>query len=262
MAEHASEVPLRMVTSVTDNQVYPNFCLQAAMDYAVFINFRRNPIYIKTLEHVKEKTGGWCLELIRKDPDIISHLEEFRKNDLYGNPVVHDYPGAPQTSATTLRYVKILMDIKQRFGTLDNLKICEIGVGYGGQCRVINGLFKPSKYRLVDIQPALMLAQRYLDHYILHSVMSYQQMNCLEVEEYDMVISNYAFSELPRSVQEVYLRKVILNSKRGFMICNNTNPASFNSYTQEELLSLIQGSKVSKENPLTHPKNYVLTWGE
>ena len=232
------------------------------MDYGQFINFRRNPVYIETLEHVTQKTGGWCLELIAADQDIYRHLAEFKRNDEYGNPITHEFPEVGKMSATTLRYVKILLELKRYFVTLDNLKVCEIGVGYGGQCRIINAYFHPSQYRLVDIQPALFLAQRYLDHFILRSVMSYKVMNCLDVENYDLVISNYAFSELPRSIQQVYLRKVILNSKRGYMICNRTNPEEFNSFTQEELLDLIPGSCVKKENPLTHRNNYVLVWGQ
>ncbi len=256
----AKIIPERMISSVTDNQVYPDFCLKASNSYATFIDFRREPIYIKTLEHVKQKTGGWCLELISKDPVLLANMEEFKRNDEFGNPIVHEYPGVGKVSATTLRYIKILMDLKRRFGDLDDLKICEIGVGYGGQCRTINAMYHPQSYRLVDIQPALMLAQRYLDHFILNSVMSYKTMNALFPEAYDLVISNYAFSELPRSVQEVYLEKIILNAKSGYMICNYTNPESFNSFTAEELLKIIPGSSVGKENPQTHPNNFVLTW--
>ncbi len=100
------------------------------------------------------------------------------------------------------------------FKQLDNLNICEIGVGYGGQCRIINSVTSPNRYTLVDIQPALMLTQRYLDNYILSSIVTYKTMNELEIQKYDLVLSNYAFSELPRSVQDVYLNKIILNSKK------------------------------------------------
>ena len=39
--------------------------------------------------------------------------------------------------------------------------------------------------------------------------------------ELDLVISNYAFSELPRNLQNLALDKVINNSKNGYMIINS-----------------------------------------
>jgi hypothetical protein len=113
----------------------------------------------------------------------------------------------------------------------------------------------------VDIQPALALAQRYLDNYILHSVLSYKTVNELGPREYDLVIINYAFTELPRGLQDVYLQRVILNSKKGYVTYNEITPAEFRSYKADELISAIPGSKIVKEEPLTHPKNCVIVWG-
>jgi putative sugar O-methyltransferase len=159
-----------------------------------------------------------------------------------------------------LRYVKILSDIKQHFGTVDNFDICEIGVGYGGQCRIINAYSKPATYCLVDIHPALGLARRFLDNYVLNSVLSYKTMNELAGRCYDLVISNYAFSELPRDVQNKYLDKVILNSAPGYITYNDINPKEFNSHTAAELIQLIPGARIFKERPLTHPGNCIIVW--
>jgi phospholipid N-methyltransferase len=141
------------------------------------------------------------------------------------------------------------------------LNICEIGVGYGGQCRIINSVTSPDKYTLVDIKPALSLTQRYLDNYILNSVVRYKTMNELEIQNYDLVISNYAFSELPRSIQDVYLSKIILNSKKGYITFNEISPGYFNSYKREELIDIIPNSLIIEEKPLTHPKNCIIVWG-
>ena len=86
-------------------------------------------------------------------------------------------------------------------------------------------------------------------------------MNELEKNNYDLVISNYAFTELPRHIQEIYLEKVILNSRRGYIIYNDINPAEFKSYKKEELLKVIPGSRIIDEVPLTHPNNCVIVWG-
>ncbi len=86
-------------------------------------------------------------------------------------------------------------------------------------------------------------------------------MNELIQKDYDLVISNYAFTELPRPVQDIYLQKVILNSKRGYITYNEITPIEFKSYTSDELVAMIPGSKVFKEVPLTHPKNCIIVWG-
>lgn len=254
-------VPVRISTSLSDNQAYPQVCIQASNDYRFFNSFRRNAIYNKVLEHVSEKQGSEYLQLISRDSEILASINDFKLNDSYGNPRMYAYPHIGMISPSTLRYVKVLADIKRLFHTANSLNICEIGVGYGGQCRVINAYYKPATYCLVDIQPALALAQRYLDNYILHSKLTYKTMNELGRRDYNLVLSNYAFTELPRTIQDVYMNKVILNSERGYITYNEITPREFNSYKSDELVAMIPGSKVLNEEPLTHPKNCLIVWG-
>jgi len=158
---YSMSIPVRISTSLSDNQSYPQVCIQACHDYRVFNNFRRNPIYNKILEHVSEKQGAEYLKIISNDPDILSAITNFKPNDNYGNPRMYEYPNIGMISPSTLRYIKVLTDIKKHFQTADNLNICEIGVGYGGLCRVINAYSKPATYCLVDIQPALDLTKNF-----------------------------------------------------------------------------------------------------
>ena len=258
---HGLSLSNKISTSLSDNQIYPQVCLDAANDYRFFNQFRQNPIYNQILEHVTETEGAAYLELIANDPVLLGEMEKFKQNDLHGTPRVYQYPNVGTVSPSTLRYVKVLSDLKNLFKSLDGLSICEIGVGYGGQCRIINVQYVPAVYRLVDIKPALMLAQRFLDNYAVKSTISYMTMNELEKSNYDLVISNYAFTELPRHIQEIYLGKIILNSRRGYIIYNDINPAEFKSYKKEELLKIIPGSRIIDEIPLTHPNNCVIVWG-
>jgi len=253
--------PSKISTSLSDNQIYPQVCLNAANDYRLFNQFRQNPIYNQILEHVTEKEGAVYLELIARDPVLLAGMEKFRENDLHGTPRIYQYPNVGAISPSTLRYIKVLSDLKSLFKSLDGLSVCEIGVGYGGQCRIINAQYVPMSYRLVDIKPALLLAQRFLDNYAIKSTLSYMTMNELAKGGYDLVISNYAFTELPRSIQEIYLEKVILNSRRGYITYNDINPAEFKSYKKEELLKVIPDSRIIDEVPLTHPNNCIILWG-
>lgn len=259
---YSVSIPRRLSTSLSDNQAYPQVCIDASNDYRLFNNFRRHRVYNEILENLSEEHGKEYLDILSHEPEILGAIDDFRRNDDYGNPRTYEYPGIGTISPTTLRYIKVLADLRKHFGTLDDLSICEIGVGYGGQCRIINAYYKPSKYCLVDIKPALGLAQRFLDHFILHSVLTYRTMNELEQADYDLVISNYAFTELTRAVQDVYLDKIISNSRRGYILYNEITPREFNSYKSLELIERIPGSRILKEEPLTYPKNCLVVWGE
>ena len=257
-----SEKQLQLKTSISDNMVYPDYCLKASNDVSIFQNFRQNSVYRQVLEHVDEKTGQLYLDEVKKiNKDLLKNIDVIKENDIYGNPQLFDYSGIGKICPSTLRYAKVLADLLKLFGSLDNFSIAEIGVGYGGQCRIVNSANKPMEYTLIDIKPALLLAQCYLDGYVLSSKMKYLTMNELGKKSYDLIISNYAFTELKREIQDVYLEKVILNSKRGYITYNEIAPDSFKPYKKEELIKIIPKAQVIEEIPLTAPKNCIIIWG-
>ena len=261
LADDTGNLEPRMSTSLSDNQVYPQACLDAVNDYKAFNEFRSNKQYQRILEHTTMEEAQKALEEIPKDPDIMSRMDRFRENDEWGGAQPVEFPGIGAITTSTLRYVKVLADLKRSFGNLDGLDICEIGVGYGGQCRIINAMYKPATYRLVDIQPALALAQRYLGNYVLHSTLSFLTMNELAGRNYDLAISNYAFTELPRALQDIYLERVILNAPRGYMNYNEITPESYHSYKAEELVELIPDARISSRGEFQNPESCLIIWG-
>lgn len=146
--------------------------------------------------------------------------------------------------------------------SLDGLRICEIGVGYGGQARIISTFCNPSSYTLVDLRAALALAQRYLDNFPLLTTLAFATSNELALETFDLVISNYAFTELRREVQDVYMSKIIRRAKRGYITWNDIAPDDFQSMELDELLGAIPGAKAVDEFPLTYRGNKIVTWGQ
>ena len=248
-------------TSISDNRSYSDVCKRAASDLNLFNNFRCNKDYTNILEHVSESLGQAYLELICKDNQISKAIPEFKLNDLYGNPQMFDFNSFGIVSPTTLRYIKVLTDLKAHFQSLDGMKICEIGVGYGGQCRIVNAFYQPMVYCLVDLKPALNLAKRFLSNFKIEAELSFKAMKELDNTAYDLVISNYAFSELTRSLQKEYLSKVILKSSRGYITYNEITPVEFNSYKADELIAMIPGARRISEIPLTHSKNCIIVWG-
>lgn len=255
-------LPHKISTSLSDNQAYPQVCIDAANNFKHFNRFRRNPIYAGIVETVSEDFGKKYLDIFSKDKQIINNIEEFKKNDDWGGAIIFNYQDVGSISPTTLRYIKVLSDLRKYFIKLDGLNICEIGVGYGGQCRIVNAMSSPGSYCMVDIHPALQLAQRYLNNYIVNAVLSFKTMNELDYnKDYDLCVSNYAFSELPRSLQDVYLKKIILRSKMGYVTySDNFTPPEFNSYRVDELLKIIPGAIKINENPVTGP-NLIILWG-
>ena len=87
-----------------------------------------------------------------------------------GGGVIYDYSPIGKISPSTLRYIKVLSDLILYFGNLDNLRICEVGVGYGGQARIINSIFTPHSYDFVDLNAVLLLAQKYLSNYTIKEI--------------------------------------------------------------------------------------------
>ncbi|MDR1911837.1 MAG: putative sugar O-methyltransferase [Helicobacteraceae bacterium] len=208
--------------------------------------------------------GALYLDEIRKiRPRLLEQIDAIKANDLYGSPDLAEYPEIGKICPYTLYYAKTTADLLHRFGSLDSLKIAEIGVGYGGQCRMINAFSSPSEYTLIDIKPALRLAQTYLDGYSLKSRIRYLTMNELSIENYDLVISNYAFSELRRDIQEVYMQRVVKPSKRGYMIYNHVNVEGFGAYSIPEFLNALRGTppRTIEEFPAVTAGSTTFIWG-
>ena len=131
--------------SLTDHSEYVELCHFASWNNESFSKFRSNPDYTPVLEHVSFEQGAEYLKFIPSD----ACFDEFKKNDLYGGPKVCDYPGTGEISPTTLRYIKVLYDLEKFWGSLEGARGFEIGVGYGGQCRLCCDYFKKIVYEPV-----------------------------------------------------------------------------------------------------------------
>ena len=228
-----------------------------------FKKFRNIYSYKEILEHVDFHVGNLYLKNIsKKSPIILENYDRFRINDTFGAPTQYGFEKVGLTSPTTLRYLSVAVELSNLFGSKIGGNVAEIGVGYGGQCLILQQLADLRKYTLPNVNQ---LALKYLSMVGFSRIVKLGNVETDENEEFDLLISNYAFSELPRSLQKIYLDQVILKSKMGYMIMNsgssNLTGRSENKYSQSELLSIIPGASVSPEIPLTGPDNYVITWG-
>jgi hypothetical protein len=244
-------------SSISDIEDYRRFCLRAANDPSAFACFRRDPLYTQILEHVTPNVGTEAAAVtLERTPDYRNQLEEFRRNDACGDPVLHTFGDIGAFSPTTLRYIKILSDLEVLFGDLTGFHVVEIGGGYGGQCRLIRTRFSVASYTIFDLPEPAALTRRYLDALGIRDV----ALNPPGLDgPIDLALSNYALSEIRLSRQDGYLRNVLLRAARGYMIWNATAlrrsaktrlPAADQPYAAEAIAAMIPGARIERNVPL------------
>lgn len=153
------------------------------------------------------------------------------------------------------------MDLRALFGSVKDFKIAEIGIGFGGQASLIHMLDKPISYSFYDLPPVLALASKFLDGLEIKSDFKFLDGRNPEKSTPDLLISNYAFSELSPKVQDVYLERVILNSTRGYITWNSLSADQLGGYSLANLIRLIPNSQIIPEKPNTSTNNALIVWG-
>ena len=253
-------------SSISDTNQYREICLRAAKTKEAFLNFKQNIHYKEILEHTNLETGFKYLKKIKSNSEIYRVIKNFSVNDKFGQPDLHSFPEIGPFSPSTLRYVKVLTDLVERFDSLSGLKIVEIGGGYGGQSLIIHKYARPSSYQILDLPEVLLLTEKYLNcHGIksvkLHTLDEYLNHRRDFDRDPDLLISNYAFSEISAEIQEIYLRDIILKSKRGYMTMNSISAGcGVSSIPQKDIQKLLQAKgpiHIENEDPLTFPGNQV-----
>ena len=197
---------------------YLNVCNYAANSDEFFKQFKSHPAYRHVLEHVSYEEGKEYLKEI--DIDYLDKLDEVKENDSLGSPVIYEYPSVGEISPTTIRYIKNTSDIINKFGNSFD-SIVEIGGGYGGLCKVLSSFIKFEQYLLLDLEECNLLSRKYLSHFNLPTL-SYRSEEIDEIDEnFDLLISNYAFSECHKEVQQDYIERFIKKSNNFYIMHNN-----------------------------------------
>lgn len=272
-------------TSVSDNGAFPEFCYMASKHDEIFQNFKVNPIYCQILpgrlDGYQVPLGAEFIKIFLSNPDFnIENInwEKVLKHDSVGNPEMVTYGinssksrsgrGTITCSQLTPRYIKVVSDIYSLFDVAKIKTISEIGVGYAGQCNVLMNLLPVEQYNLVDLPEVLSLAERclteigqtdnirYIDGtHLYHDITS------------DLLISEFAFSELIRRVQDVYLEKIILKSKAGYITWNDgiyKKVWNTDGYSLKEILSIIPGARAVQIPPKMYQgdqETCTILWG-
>jgi len=253
-----------MTTSISDYKEYRNACMKCAHDAAMFNNFRQNAQLRQIWEHVTQEQGQKYYDIVINHQQGERLLWNAKDNDNVGNPTVYDYGYYRRLSPTTLRYIKVALDLYDIVGEdLFRMNIAEIGGGYGGQSTVIK---TSGDYCIYDLPETCSLISRFTN-----SVSPNSNIFCIntlrhsaEHNKYDLIISNYAWSELEYSVQTEYYDNIIKGCDFGYITCNYISELfGVKSWTKQKTIDTFTQDKhatILPENPLTHTGNMVVIW--
>ena len=250
--------------SVTGQSIsYREICRDAALDDLIFQKFRSMKPYFDALECGQ---GGEFADYILKYATAKTRLliPEFRKLDLYGDPVRNEIPKFGQFSGATLRYV-LFGDLMCRlFDLPQDCTVVEIGAGFGGQAYVLSHLVPFSNYYVYDLPEAEMLIDKMMSTLDVQNVTCLEATSELPVESVDLLISNYSLSECDLETQLDYFHRVVIKAKRGYMIFNDTNPLVH--LTLSDFIDLLQfhgiSPKIHPEPVFTYTGNHLITWDQ
>jgi putative sugar O-methyltransferase len=233
---------------------------------SLLVKFRRSQNYRMILEHLSFRDGLKYLQYMQsRGYRYEEHTHVLRKIDSYGKPRKFKYKGVGWVSPTSLRYLSIALDIREKFGRSIG-SIAELGVGYGGLVVALSEVCTIQRYSIFDLEEVLTLTDKYLVKVGVKTTVKLELLEHLDGEEWDLFVSNYAFSELPLDLQIEYCTQVMSKSKNGFMIMNsgftNFTGRSLGKMDLSELKKRLPNSKVEEENPKTGKDNYLFTWKE
>jgi hypothetical protein len=228
-------------------------------------NFKKCSDYTYMLEHVNFDQGKQYLSVIKNKFNVFyKNNSEFLKdlcnlNDKYGKTNKYQFEDFMTCSPTNLRYILhsllILEDMKKY--KLNKIDIIEIGGGYGGLCFFIHNIaplygISINSYTIFDLLEASLLQEKYLNALNIKNNYFCQLDNFHNLKNNSFLISTYAFSEIPISIQKEYSEKIInQRTKFGFVAWNNIPVYNFveNSIIEKE-----------KEHPLTKVQNYYVRY--
>lgn len=228
--------------------------------------FRRNFEYRRVLEHVD---WSLCKQYLSRIDELSpgnkkALMQSHKPNDFFGSPHRFLISRSDWMAATTIRYISVLMEICSITPVSEQMRIVEIGVGYGGQAAIFNREFGIRDYSMFDLQPVHNLVIQYLKGIDSPLVPEFLDINSDFNRSWDLVISNYAFSELPSRLQTEYVVKVLKQANHGYLIMNsgrtNKTGRSNGKLSLDEILQQLPHAEVREEKPLSGPDNYVLVW--
>jgi hypothetical protein len=206
--------------SVSGSMPWASFCEAFADERISSANFRRTSAVRHIVETVGPVDGQFYAGRISQwAPEFLIN-SQVETVDTWGDPI--RWPGwllgtRRAFSPTTLRYLATAIWLKQKFQVTPDTAVTEIGVGFGGLA-AMNALVSGAVTTLVDLPQVERTAMRMLDETGMgqHARMGHK----VDPPKTDLIISNYAFTELSSELQSKYFTQYIKSSTHGVIISN------------------------------------------
>jgi hypothetical protein len=224
---------------------------EAIISEQKFNTFKSNPNYNCIVGMSELWQAPLFYEFIKNNnKEIFEKLDEFKKNDLIGAPVLWSGNGIT-ISPNTLRYIKTLVDLQNHFGSLNDFVVAELGVGYGGLSFMINTNAKLKDYVLCDLPEVQQLAKKYLSS---HNITATDDKE--KHDNFDLFISEFCLSEFDdKEIYEFY-DKLILKSKRVYLMMNLHDESRKKKFLSK--ISQDFNINILDEYPKTMWPNYII----
>jgi len=250
-------------TSISDANNYLRAVSAASSNDEVFKKFRRCLEYRQILEHITYLQSFQYKKILKKRKYTFRKMNSLRTLDELGSPIRFYFPISELHSPTSYRYLKVLSDLEILFDGDSSLKnIAEIGGGFGGQMMLVAENFTPSTITIYDLPEVLQLQKKFLKEKIKDTQIIFADGRNPKAGSFDLVISNYALSEISRNIQDEYFDKVLASSKCGYLTWNVLSEKELGGYSVDEVISKIPGSRIIEEKPLTAEGNVIIVWGD
>jgi len=255
-----------MIQNTDAGQRYLRLCRKALKDEETFNDFRNQLAYQNILiggteERIQQYLDLYPSENFQSNDDQENSnksekLKKIKECDQIGNPPI---PTNSVISTYTIRTFHTLTDLTNKLGSLENKRIVEIGSGHGGLCHMVSKFINYKSYTLIDLPAVNQLAEKYLDNFLdlPHHKIKYMNTEHIVPRKYDVLISEYALSELDLKAQIYYFENVIKYCDQVYLAMNIWDELRKNDF-KKRLKHYFSSVEEYPEQPPSKYPNYIL----
>jgi hypothetical protein len=224
---------------------------KALVDELVFSQFKSSPDY-KCIVGMSFpwQADVWIEYLNKYRPEILENIHKYSLNDTIGNPEYVRILSNTIISPSTLRYLNTAIEIETFFKFDKKIKVCELGVGYGGLSYIMNCHFDIESYCLIDTDNVQKLAKKYLDRLGISTHTTEFQ------KPVDLFISEFCLSEFDDLDLYKFYEDYILNSENVYLSMNLHDEERKQKFLDR--ISQDFNIEISDEFPKTQWPNYII----
>lgn len=257
--------------SISGTMDWPRACAALASGAWTSKNFRRIHAVRQVVETLGPVDGRHFARWIRDNAPGYLTDKRVAAIDAWGDPI--RWPaaclGTPRAfSPTTLRFLAHALWLKKEGFVKEGGTVIEIGVGFGGLA-AMNAIVSNATTIMIDLPPVAKAAMLQMRELGLGDFASNDQSKFTAGDV--CFISNYAFTELSRDMQDAYADQFIRHTVRGVILSNAAFFAHhMRSRNNNQIIELLSKhgihAKAESESSILctsdrHHGNVIVGWG-